>query len=149
MLKDISNRESPKVQATCLARLKEVASYAARFRLGGWRFGSPGSDQPWKCNKDRPSQQFADGAWDELALNMSEHPKRSTLQEWPLGFIKTGERVFLFIDSCWFVCSVFMLLRFVRLLIGQQPRQFAMRHSIDHRPHVTRLQVGDVKVKMF
>ena len=72
--------KSWKVQDQCPAQAKEGATYAAGFRLGYWCFCGPGSEKTWTCNKDRPSHQFADGEWDNLALRLiseflfSKHP---------------------------------------------------------------------------
>ena len=44
MFDDVTNWESRKVQDTCPAPAKEVATYAGRFRPGCWCFCAPGSE---------------------------------------------------------------------------------------------------------
>ena len=44
MFNDITIWESQKVQSKCQAQWDEVATYAARFRLGYWCFSGPGSE---------------------------------------------------------------------------------------------------------
>ena len=70
MFSHITSWESAKVQAKCLVQAKDVATYAARFRLGHWCFCGLGSEKTWKHNGERPSHQCGDGGWDDLALRM-------------------------------------------------------------------------------
>ena len=70
---DITNWESQKVPNKCQAQANEVASYAARVRLGYWCFCGPGLDKTWKYNEERPSHHdLARLLVNELL--MSKHP---------------------------------------------------------------------------
>ena len=68
MFNDMTDYGSKKVQGKCLA--KEVATYAARFRLGYWCFCGPGSEQTWTHNESRPSSHSANGEWEKVASVM-------------------------------------------------------------------------------
>ena len=70
MFNDITNWERRKVQDECKAQAKEVATYEERLGLGYWCFCGSASEKTLTYHEERPSHQFADGGWDNLALRM-------------------------------------------------------------------------------
>ena len=99
MFDDITDCVSKKVHGNCLDSAKEVASFAARFKLGCWCFCGPGSEQTWKNNEARLAAQFAYGEWDKVASVMtteyitSKHPvfKCSNMRQTGILTSKTGK----------------------------------------------------------
>ena len=61
MFNDITQWESQTVQNKCPAQANEVATYAARFRLGYWCWSRGGKDLEYKEEQLPTSLQTVDG----------------------------------------------------------------------------------------